>query len=188
MTIFERLDKACGFESWAAGSRQRISRRRVLKLAVCAFLACVLSGCDSDRKESFYSSLADAKRDGAIDRAWIPEYLPESSRNIHELHGLSPSVQWCAFDFLTSDTEVLRRALGPDVAAIRSVKRIPKPGKAWWPPVLIGDLDINKIHQAGFSIYELNQAETVSTREWLIFAIDWVKGRGFFYRVPASAS
>jgi hypothetical protein len=51
-----------------------------------------LSANISDRYEAFYPSLADARKDGAIIRGWIPdEFLPRSSRSIHEVHDLSPS-------------------------------------------------------------------------------------------------
>lgn len=66
----------------------------------------------SDHYESFYPSLAEADKDGAITRGWIPDdILPSSSRAIHEVHDLSPSREWCAFEFATNDTEKLRKTL-----------------------------------------------------------------------------
>jgi len=37
-------------------------------------------------RESSYHTLADARKDGAIDRGWIPNYSPQTSRDIHEIH------------------------------------------------------------------------------------------------------
>jgi hypothetical protein len=62
----------------------------------------------SDLQESFYPSLADAAKDGAITRGWIPdEYLPQSSFSIREVHDLSPSAEWCAFEFNPTDSKNL---------------------------------------------------------------------------------
>src|SRR5882762_2736235 len=83
----------------------------LLVAVLCVGLACVLVACHSDRRESSYLSLADAKKDGAIDRGWIPDFLPESSRAIHEVHDMSPSTTWCAFEFLPSDSQGLRKSL-----------------------------------------------------------------------------
>jgi hypothetical protein len=157
---------------------------RLAIVALCVFLAYVLLGCHDDRRESFYPSLGDAKRDGAIDRGWLPDFLPESSRGIHELHDISPSTTWCAFEFLPMDSPALRKVLTGAGGSAPSVRRVPDPGKSWWPAVLTGDLDTSKIHGAGFELYVLVQPETASTKAVLLFAIDWAKGRGFFYRAP----
>ncbi len=150
------------------------------------FLACTLAGCHSDRHESFYPSLADARRDGAIDRGWIPDFLPESSRSIHELHDLSPSTQWCAFEFPPAEAPALHKRLKSDGSSIPPVRHVPDPGKTWWPKLLAGDLDARKIHGAGLDLYEIAEPETASTNEVLLIAIDWVEGRGFSYRTPVS--
>jgi len=154
----------------------------LLAFVLCAFLICVLAACHGDRRESFYPALVDAKRDGAIDRGWLPDFLPESSHAIHELHDMSPSTTWCAFEFLPADSQALRKNLKNVDVPAPSVKRVPNPDKSWWPDVLVGGLDTGKIHEAGFELSMLVVPETASTNEVLLFAIDWTKGRGFFYR------
>lgn len=155
---------------------------QLVVVSLCVYLGCVLSGCHGDRSESFYPSLADAKRDGAIDRRWIPDYLPASSHAIHDVGDLSPATVWCAFDFLPADSEGLRKSLKKVDALPPSVRRVPRPGKSWWPSLLEGSLDVDKIHQAGFQLYFVEEPETPSTTAAFLFAIDWAKGRGFFYR------
>jgi hypothetical protein len=161
-------------------------RRSQSRLACCILLACTLSACKGDRRESFYPSLADARRDGATDRGWMPDFLPESSRSIHELHDLSPSTQWCAFEFLPAEAAALHKRLKSDGSSVPSVRRVPDPGKPWWPAVLAGDFDAKKIHESGLDLFLIVEPETASTKEVLLVAIDWVKGRGFFYRTPVS--
>ncbi len=157
----------------------------LLVTVLCVGLACVLVACHSDRRESSYTSLADAKKDGAIDRGWIPDFLPESSRAIHEVHDMSPSTTWCAFEFLPSDSQGLRKSLKSVGELAPSVRHVPNPGESWWPAMLDGNLDVGKIQKAGFELYMIEAPETPSSTEVLLFAIDWAKGHGFFYRTRA---
>jgi hypothetical protein len=155
----------------------------VLSLDCCVLLASLLPACSSDRHESFYPTLADADKAGAITHGWIPDdLLPPSSRAIHEVHEISPSTEWCAFEFSPADSQNLRTRLKSVAALPPSVNRIPKPGVSWWPAALRGDLDVEKIHRAGFELYLVEMPATSVTTDILLFAMDWPKGRGFFYR------
>ncbi|HXF14761.1 MAG TPA: hypothetical protein VN517_16515 [Terriglobales bacterium] len=157
-------------------------------MAVTALLclACSMIGCHGDRRESFYSSLADAKKAGAVDRGWIPDFLPESSRNVHELHTVSSPTTWCAFEFDPTDSAILRKSLKADAETISRVRSVPNPDKFWWPVVFTGNIESDKVRDAGFDLYALVEPETLSSNEVLLFAINWDKGSGFFYRTPIS--
>ncbi|HVA18526.1 MAG TPA: hypothetical protein VMV59_12530 [Candidatus Dormibacteraeota bacterium] len=160
--------------------------RKALLLVVVLSLGftCILVACSGDRRESFYPSLADADKDGAITRGWIPDFLPGSSRTIHEVHEISPSTEWCAFEFLPTDSQGLRKALTSADATGPRVRRVRNPGVLWWPAVLNGNLDVEKIHKAGFELYVVERPETSVTTSVLLFAIDWQEGHGFFYLRP----
>jgi hypothetical protein len=136
----------------------------------------------NDRYESFYPSLAEARKAGAIDRGWIPEeLLPASSRSLHEVHDLSPSREWCAFEFTPADSRNLRTNLKAVDALPVALGHVPKPGVAWWPSALTGDLDITEIRKTGLDLYLVTRpATSVSNQTWL-FAFDWSTGHGFFY-------
>jgi hypothetical protein len=164
-----------------------IAHRQIVKwfllAALCGVvLICVFITFHRDRQESFYPSLADADKDGAITRGWIPDdLLPSSSRAIHEIHDLSPSTEWCAFEFVPTDSQNLLRNLKRVDVLPASIERVPNPGVSWWPSILVGNLDAGKIHKAGFDLFMLERpATSVTTAVWL-FAIDWSNGRGFFY-------
>lgn len=147
-----------------------------------ALVSNVAVGC-GDHQESFYPSLAEADKDGAITRGWIPDDLvPASSRAIHEVHELSPSTEWCAFEFLPPDSQRLRSNLKSVDLLPAPVRRVPRPGVSWWPSILEGALDVQVIHKAGFQLYVVERAATSVNTDILLFAIDWTKGRGFFYR------
>lgn len=157
-----------------------------LSVLVCTCLTVVFLGCHGDRHESFYPSLADAKKDGALDRGWIPDFLPESSQAIHEVHDISPSTTWCAFEFSPADSQGLRKSLKTVDSLAPSVRRVSAPGQTWWPTLLQGNLDAEKIHKAGFDLYTVQAPETSSTTEVLLFAVDWAKGHAFFFRTRAA--
>lgn len=154
---------------------------RLMSVALCISLTCVLAGCHDTRSESFYPSLPEAERDGAITRHWIPDFLPRSSRNIHDIGDLSPSRVWCAFEFLPADSEQFRKSLKAVGSLPPAVRHVPTPGKSWWPAVLEGNIDLERVHEAGFQLYLVEEPATPSTTAVYLFAIDWAKGRGFFY-------
>jgi hypothetical protein len=54
--------------------------------------------------------------------------------------------------------------------------------------VLEGNLDVSKIRTDGLDLYVVERPETSVTTEIFVFAIDWGKGRGFFYRTSESGS
>ena len=152
-------------------------------LLIAAWVAFArLSAKVDDRYEFFYTSLAEANKDGAITRGWIPDdILPRSSHNIHDIHDLSPSRQWCAFEFASDDSGKLRKKLkGIDVLPT-SVRRVRDQEVPWWPITLKGDLDVQEIHKRGFDLYLIERPANSVQTEILLFAVDWSKGRAFFY-------
>jgi hypothetical protein len=150
--------------------------------ALCLCLTSVLLGCNGDRRESFYPSLADADRDGAITRGWVPDdILPASSRKIHVVGELSPSKEWCAFEFLPNDSQSLLKNLKSVDALPPPVKYIRSPHVSWWPSVLEGHLDAERIHKAGFQLFVVERPANSVDMGIYVFALDWSKAHGFFY-------
>lgn len=146
-----------------------------------------LSAKFSDRFEAFYPSLAEADKDGAITRGWIPDdILPSSSRNIHEVHNLSPSREWCAFEFATDDSEKLRKNLKIIDGPPPSVRHVRDPNVPLWPTTMKGNLDAQRIRKDGFELYVIERPANAVMTEILLFALDWSKGRGFFYSTSKS--
>jgi hypothetical protein len=142
-----------------------------------------LSANFSDHYESFYPSLVEADKDGAITRGWIPDdLLPSSSHSIHELHNLSPSREWCGFEFASHDSEKLRKNVKRIDVLPPSVRAVRDPDVSWWPSVLKGDLDVARIRGSGFDLYQAELPASSAVTDVLLFAIDWSNGRGFFYR------
>src|SRR5437016_13581999 len=80
----------------------------VLLFLVVWVVVARLAASLNERYESFYLSLAEADKDGAITRGWIPDdLLPSSCLAIHEVHDLSPSSVRCSFVFATDHPDTL---------------------------------------------------------------------------------
>ena len=145
-------------------------------------LASVLIACGGDRREYFYQTLADADKAGEITRGWIPDDLmPSSSRAVHLVEELSPSREWCAFEFLPADSEKLLQNLKSVDALPSPVNHIRSPHVSWWPSVLEGNLGVEEIHKAGFQLYIVERPANSAQMGIYLFALDSSKGHAFFY-------
>jgi hypothetical protein len=150
-------------------------------LWLLASLSYILTGCHDTRREWFYGSFADAKRDGAFDRYWLPNFLPDSANRIHVVGDLSPSRTWCSFDFKPSDSDrLLKNAKKVDVLD-SSLRSIPDPEEQWWPSALEGNLDLGKIQKAGFQLYTIETPETSVTNTIWLIAVDLPNSHGFLF-------
>jgi len=165
------------------GTAKNRFRARVVLLGMCFAASALLHGC-GDRKEYSYSALADAVKAGEVSRGWIPDYLPTSSHAIHIVYDPSSPRTWCAFEFSPADSQSLKKNLTSVAALPQRLKRVDGPGASWWPDFLKGDLDVARFHGSGFDAYVAEEPDVQSSTDLVLFAIDWTKGRGFFYRTP----
>lgn len=156
-------------------------RQRALFAFVLASLLCA---CGGDKRESYYKSLAEADKDGAITRGWIPYFLPTTSHEIHETHELSPSIEWCSFEFAAADSEKFRSFLKPVGVLPGTLTRIPNPAVSWWPEVLRGNLNLTSIRNSGLAPSIFEQPASSVENQIYLFAVDWQSGRAFFYSRP----
>jgi hypothetical protein len=150
---------------------------RIVLLAALLWTGTILAACGHDH-EPFYSSLADADKNGEITRGWVPEFLPKSSRDIRLAYDLSPSREWCGFQFDPADSATLKGTLRP---ADHLVRTIPNPHVSWWPQVLTGTLNVDEISRSGLQLYLFTRPANAVDTEMYLFAIDWQRGRGFFF-------
>jgi hypothetical protein len=157
---------------------------RIVILALCTASGAFFLGC-REQHEYFYPSLADAAKSGEISRGWMPEYLPASSRDIHITYAAESPRTWCVFDFSPDDSQRLRENLKSVTSLPPRVERIGNPGPSWWPDFLKGDLDVTTIHGHGFEPYIVTEPDMGTYRLEVLFAIDWAKGRGYFYRTAS---
>ena len=159
-----------------------LSRRFVRRAVMYLSLASMLAACGGDRREYSYKTLADANKAGEITRGWLPDDLiPSSSHDIRLVEELSPSHEWCAFDFLTVDSENLRKNLKSVDELPRAVRRVPGPHVSWWPETLQGSIKPGQIRNAGFELYVVERPANDVEMGIYLFAVNWRQGHGFFY-------
>lgn len=150
--------------------------------AVCVGLAFLIVACGNNLRESSYRTLADARNDGAIDRGWLPDYLRQSSREIHEIHRIEHPKTWCSFKFLANDSESLRRTLKSLDKSQLAGMRIEDPSVSWWPAEFDGNLQVGKVNQEGYELLGVDESTGGNRTLVYLFLIDWSKGRAFFYQ------
>ena len=78
------------------------SDESLMRCLVRGILALSLFGC-SEQIDETYATYADAERAGAIERGWLPAFVPRSARNLEETHDLDTSRQTLSFTIPASD-------------------------------------------------------------------------------------
>ncbi|MGH9734265.1 MAG: hypothetical protein ACRD8A_06730 [Candidatus Acidiferrales bacterium] len=154
---------------------------QVVVAGLCVAAIALVQSC-SNRRDSFYSSLVDAKNAGEIDRGWIPDYLPASSHAIHIVYDPESPRTWCAFEFSPSDAQGLQKNLTHVDTVPARVKHLDGPGESWWPDFLTGGLDLPRIRSQGFDLYVAAEPDVQSNTDLVLFVLDSANGQGFFYR------
>jgi hypothetical protein len=97
----------------------------VLALAIVGAAALVPRGnIDSD-----YDSMHDAKESGAIERGWIPNWLPQSAKRIHQTHHPSSNTWFIALEYGEVDREWFAK---PCIRSEGSPPKNPNPRVGWW--------------------------------------------------------
>jgi len=140
--------------------------KRVPTAICCLLLMVVLVGCRPDQ-ESFYPTRSDAEKKGEFDRGWLPNFLPNSLHAIHLAYDLSPSREWCGFEFNQEDVDILLSGLKAANPSSLPIAQIPSPHLQWWPKALEGNLNVQAIKRAGFELYSVTRPiSRPTTRRW----------------------
>lgn len=159
-----------------------------LLIALCIVGISFMQAC-SDRVKSFYPSIRDAANAGAITHGWIPNYLPENSRKIYEVHDIDSSVTWCVYEFSIKEAQSFKKALSSEVNSLpKSLNYIKNPGITWWPEFLRGEVSARKIKENGFHLYVVKEPCFENSTSLLLFAVNWQKECGYFYRAYCAIS
>ena len=143
-------------------------------------LTLVATSCrDIEVVTASYSTLEEAADAGAVDGGWIPKELPPGSHDIREAHDLDSNRRWALFSFPTNEAPVLQRLLEPTEMSLEGQVCDAPRRIEWWPVLLRGQLDAERIRAAGLHAYR-------SADGSLLFAVNWNQGRAYYW-TPASA-
>lgn len=70
-----------------------------------------------------YDTHADAVKDGAIQRGWIPTWVPNTTTNIHEAHNLDTNTRALSFTIENAKSVIARLKCRNDLEAPRPAKK-----------------------------------------------------------------
>ena len=146
----------------------------------CLFVLLLLLGASACRNldvvTESYATLEEARQAGAIERGWVPDGLPPGTTDLRDAHDLAANRQWGLFMFPHAEAGSLRRVLHPEEVSLTG-RTVDIPGRVeWWPVLLRGSLDDEKITSTGLRAYR-------SVRGDRLFLVNWQQGRAYYWSI-----
>lgn len=106
--------------------------KRLLAVVILTMIA----ACErTEVVESVYANAQAAILAGAIERGWIPSFLPPSAQDIHERHNLDTNEVWLRYSMDTGDLGSFAKSCHRIDAAEAAFPRESAAG--WWPAPLL---------------------------------------------------
>ena len=122
--------------------------------------------------------MAEAKSAGAPAGGWLPALVPPGAHDIREAHDEGGTRRrWGLFNFAVEDDAALRASVGPEVSLAGVAVNAP-PRIEWWPVLLRGRLDGERVTATGLRGYR-------SAGDELVVAVNWSQRRAYYW-TPAS--
>lgn len=127
--------------------------------------------CCSERKEAYYPTYADAAREGALQRGWLPAFVPASAYEIYEVHDLDTNAQRIRFRVPPSDAPSLTRQMVPrslpQIHELQSLHRPPSLSIPW-----PRELEAERETTTSLGLF----VASASDKQTLCVAVEWVTG------------
>ena len=104
-----------------------------MRSVAAALTVMTLAACDglgSSALDSTYANLDELKSDGAMERGWVPLWVPQTSRIILESHDVDTSVSSLRLSFAPTEGWSVPSTCAPAAADALPMPRL-KP--LWWP-------------------------------------------------------
>ena len=121
-----------------------------------AALAVLVIGCRETEERQFANQQAIVVA-GAIDRGWIPDWLPLSARDIRERHRVDSPSTLVMFYFNEEDRERLEGQCEPTVRPHRRPSPSVLAGVRWWPKELVNP--DRRTSDRGFRYFRCDEQE-----------------------------
>ena len=105
------------------------------KHALCVTILLMTAACERlDTMENVYPDAPSAISAGAVERGWIPAFLPPSAKEINEKHNLDTNEVWLRFSMDPGERDSIEKSCQRIEAAKAAFPR--KGGGDWWPDLL----------------------------------------------------
>ena len=136
----------------------------------------VLTGCAGPTVQTMtYASFAEARSAGAVEKGWVPADLPEAAYELRAAYAVAGWERWGLFNFRKEDEPALRAILEPAEISLAGT-RMEIPGRIeWWPVILRGELDADRIVTTGLRGYRARSGDRV-------FGVNWSQGRAYYWQ------
>jgi hypothetical protein len=146
--------------------------------AIALVSSLLLTGCAGPTVHTMtYATLAEARASGAVDKGWVPADLPEGAYELRAAYAVDGWERWGLFNFGPADAEALRRILHPEDMPLAGT-RMEIPGRIeWWPVILRGTLDAERIAATGLRAYRARSGSRV-------LGVNWNQGRAYYWATP----
>jgi hypothetical protein len=152
-----------------------VAPHRVTRLALALLGVVSLTGCsDLDVVTASYNTLADARAAGAIESGRLPDGVPPGSTDLREAFNADTNARWGLFNFPVAEASHLKRRLGQAEVSLSGESCDPPRRIEWWPVLLRGRLDAERIAAAGLQAYRSADGE-------LIVLVNWKQGRAYYW-------
>jgi hypothetical protein len=123
--------------------------------------------------ETYYIDAVAARDAKAIERGWIPAFLPSSATKIYECHNIDTNQCWGRFSFAEDDID-WRDSLAEVAPSLLLEKSMDVAWSTrWWPSELRGSLSAGALEKAGYRFYTYEGERT-------LVAVNRKKGQVFF--------
>lgn len=134
----------------------------------------LLAGCSGPSVQTAtYATLAEARAAGAVDDGRVPSILPPGAYELRAAYAIDGPQRWGLFNFREADAEAVRAILQPEEIALTGTE-MAIPGRIeWWPVILRGKLDAERIQTTGLRAYR--------SRDGLTVAVNWSQGRAYYW-------
>jgi hypothetical protein len=144
---------------------------------IAAIGVVLLASCGNvDVQTDSFATMAEARERRAVERGWVPAFLPEGAYEIRAAYDTSGTRRWGILNFRPGDADTIRRALDPAEVSAAGL-RVDIPARIeWWPIALRNALDPEAIAATGLRTYR-------STTGEFFVAVNWNQGRAYFWRV-----
>jgi hypothetical protein len=150
------------------GTYRLIAVRGVLLFALVA-------GCaNTDVQTDSFATMAEARQRGAVDRGWVPGFLPERAYEIRAAYDTDGPRRWGILNFRPEDADSVRRVLKPGEVSLAGFRTNIPARIEWWPIALRNELDAAALAATGLRTYRSSTGEYV-------FVVNWNQGRAYYW-------
>jgi len=121
-----------------------------------------------------YKTFAEAQADGAIERGWLPTFLPASATDIRDVHNIDTNARWLAFHAPIVDLRLMVQGFKTLSYAEARRTALPRPWRVggWWPPELSEPLLATPRDTDRLAYYRADEDD-------LCLAVEWQTGRAW---------